>query len=30
VLDSGRTVVSGDPEMIRKDPQVIEIYFGKG
>lgn len=30
VLDSGRTVVSGDPETIRKDPQVIEIYFGKG
>lgn len=30
VLDSGRTVIEGDPETIRKDPQVIEIYFGKG
>lgn len=30
VLDSGRTVITGDPATIRKDPQVIEIYFGKG
>lgn len=30
VLDSGQTVVSGEPEKIRRDPQVIEIYFGKG
>lgn len=30
VLDSGKTVVTGDPAAIRKDPQVIEIYFGKG
>lgn len=30
VLDSGKTVVAGDPAEIRKDPRVIEIYFGKG
>lgn len=29
VLDSGRTVVEGDPAAVRKDPKVIEIYFGK-
>lgn len=29
VLDSGKTVVSGLPEDIRRDPQVVEIYFGK-
>ncbi|UOQ61581.1 ABC transporter ATP-binding protein [Leucobacter rhizosphaerae] len=30
VLDSGRTVVTGEPEAIRRDPKVIEIYFGRG
>lgn len=30
VLDSGKTVVSGDPHAIRTDPRVVEIYFGKG
>ncbi len=30
VLDSGETVITGDPETIRTDPKVIEIYFGKG
>ncbi|WP_243697132.1 ABC transporter ATP-binding protein [Aeromicrobium phragmitis] len=29
VLDSGRTVIEGEPQRVRKDPQVIEIYFGK-
>ncbi|MGI8312236.1 ABC transporter ATP-binding protein [Saccharopolyspora hattusasensis] len=29
VLDSGRTVVEGNPPAVRKDPRVIEIYFGK-
>ncbi len=29
VLDSGRTVIEGEPATVRKDPQVIEIYFGK-
>ena len=29
VLDSGRTVIEGDPSVVRSDPQVIEIYFGK-
>lgn len=30
VLDSGRTVVEGPPQTVRKDPRVVEIYFGKG
>ena len=30
VLDSGHTVVTGEPEAIRRDPKVIEIYFGRG
>ena len=29
VLDSGKTVISGLPQDIRRDPQVVEIYFGK-
>ncbi|WP_051485596.1 ABC transporter ATP-binding protein [Nocardioides sp. J54] len=29
VLDSGRTVVEGEPATVRSDPRVIEIYFGK-
>ena len=29
VLDSGRTVVVGDPASVRRDPRVIDIYFGK-
>jgi branched-chain amino acid transport system ATP-binding protein len=29
VLDSGRTVIEGEPAAVRSDPQVIEIYFGK-
>ncbi|SJM60306.1 ABC transporter ATP-binding protein [Gulosibacter sp. 10] len=29
VLDSGRTVVEGDPAEVYRDPRVIEIYFGK-
>jgi branched-chain amino acid transport system ATP-binding protein len=29
VLDSGKTVTEGDPVVVRKDPRVIEIYFGK-
>ncbi|MCW2772405.1 MAG: branched-chain amino acid transporter ATP-binding protein [Nocardioides sp.] len=29
VLDSGRTVIEGEPAAVRKDPRVIEIYFGK-
>ncbi len=29
VLDSGKTVVEGLPAEIRRDPQVVEIYFGK-
>ncbi|GAA3971121.1 ABC transporter ATP-binding protein [Actinomadura viridis] len=29
VLDGGRTVAEGDPAEVRRDPRVIEIYFGK-
>lgn len=29
VLDSGRTVIEGQPAQVRSDPKVIEIYFGK-
>ncbi|GAA1559215.1 ABC transporter ATP-binding protein [Kribbella hippodromi] len=29
VLDRGRTVIEGEPPVVRSDPQVIEIYFGK-
>lgn len=29
VLDSGRTVAEGAPTDVRRDPRVIEIYFGK-
>ncbi|GAA1942674.1 ABC transporter ATP-binding protein [Nocardioides hwasunensis] len=29
VLDSGRTVTEGEPALVRRDPKVIEIYFGK-
>ncbi len=29
VLDSGRTVTEGEPAKVRRDPKVIEIYFGK-
>lgn len=29
VLDSGRTVIEGEPSTVRADPQVIEIYFGR-
>jgi branched-chain amino acid transport system ATP-binding protein len=29
VLDSGKTVIEGLPAEIRRDPQVVEIYFGK-
>ncbi|MDF1668361.1 MAG: ABC transporter ATP-binding protein [Roseovarius sp.] len=30
VLNQGQVVASGDPETVRRDPMVHEIYFGKG
>ena len=30
VLQQGRLLASGEPEDIRRDPRVAEIYFGAG
>lgn len=30
VLDSGRTLAEGPAKEVRRDPKVIEVYFGKG
>ena len=29
VLDAGRNLVTGSPEMIHNDPKVLEVYLGK-
>jgi ABC-type branched-subunit amino acid transport system ATPase component len=29
VLDYGRTIAEGPPEVIRRNPLVIEAYFGR-
>ena len=30
ILDNGEVIYTGDPEGIRKDPRVIEVYLGDG
>lgn len=30
VLDSGKTIMVGEPQDVRSNPKVIEVYFGKG
>jgi len=30
ILDNGQVIYSGDPEGIRTDPRVIEVYLGDG
>ena len=30
ILDNGQVIYSGDPEGVRTDPRVIEVYLGEG
>jgi branched-chain amino acid transport system ATP-binding protein len=29
VLDSGRLIAEGSPDVVREDPLVLEAYFGR-
>jgi len=29
VLDHGQKIAEGPPEVVRRDPQVVEAYFGR-
>jgi branched-chain amino acid transport system ATP-binding protein len=30
ILDNGQVIYSGDPEAVRSDPGVVEVYLGDG
>ena len=30
VMARGKLIADGDPQAIRKDPQVVSVYFGSG
>jgi branched-chain amino acid transport system ATP-binding protein len=30
ILDNGQVIYSGDPEAVRNDPRVVEVYLGDG
>jgi len=30
ILDNGQVIYSGDPEAVRSDPKVVEVYLGDG
>jgi ABC-type branched-subunit amino acid transport system ATPase component len=30
ILDNGEGIYTGDPDGVRSDPRVIEVYLGEG